>query len=753
VSKLYVNGVMEAEGSGISASLFVGPLNFGSWQDGSRYFPGIMDDIRIYDGALTEEEIPVVMLGNATPELADNPTPEHEVVDVPRDTVLAWEAGEFAVAHDVYLGTVFDDVNDAGRANPTGVLLSEGQAQATYQAPAVFEYGQTYYWRIDEVNAAPDSTIFKGETWSFTIEPLACPLANVTATSNAISEDGAGPENTIDGSGLNELDQHSIGSTDMFLGKPSGDEPVYIHYEFDGVYKLHEMLVWNYNVAFELLLGFGFKDTTVEYSEDGEAWTVVGDVTFNQAAANETYTANTTVDFDGVAAKYVRLTVNSSYDIGMLPEPQYGLSEVRFMYIPAQAREPQPDDGQADVLVTTDLSWRAGREAVSHEVYWGTDPNALTLADTTTETCCTPGTLDLATTYYWKVDEVNDVDAVNVWEGTVWSFTTQEFIVVDDFESYNDEDNLIYETWADGWVNETGSTVGYLQAPFAEQTIVHGGSQSMPLFYDNTDFATSEADLELSQDWTANGVKSLSLYFQGDLDNSGGQLYVKVNGTKVAYDGPAVNIVRPSWQLWNIDLSAVGNVSNVSKLTIGVEGAGANGVVYIDDIRLYPEVLEYLSPDITGAGDTVKGVPDDGDWPDDETPDMAIDDNSATKFLHRKGGAMATGFQVEPMLGATVVTKVTFTTANDSPSRDPISFELSGSNASIDGPYTVIAAGDIVDFAGATEWPRFTKNETPIEFENAVAYTYYQIVFPTLRGEAEALMQIAEVELIGTIAP
>jgi len=189
-------------------------------------------------------------------------------------------------------------------------------------------------------------------------------------------------------------------------------------------------------------------------------------------------------------------------------------------------------------------------------------------------------------------------------------------------------------------------------------------------------------------------------------------------------------------------------LSNITKLTIGVEGSGASGMILIDDIRLYTEAVELISNDVTTPGDIVKGVPDDGDWPAAESPDLAIDNNTATKYLHRKGGSMATGFQVEPMVGATVVTGLSLTTANDTPNRDPITFELSGSNTSIDGPYTLIAAGDVADFSGAVEWPRFTPNETPIQFNNAVAYKYYQIAFPTLRGAAEALMQIAEVELI-----
>ncbi len=702
-------------------------------------------------GALVDEKSAVIsewinnwyLLNAAAPLVARGPVPADEAVDVPRDVALGWTPGPSAVARDVYFGTVFDDVNSASRANPMDVLVSEGQSAETYESEGLLDFSTTYYWRIDEVNGAPDNTIFKGNVWSFTAEPFAYPITNITATSNAIFDAAAGPENTINGSGLNADDQHSTLADDMFLGTPAAD-PIYLQYEFDGVYKLYEMLVWNYNVQFEPMLGFGFKDVTVEYSADGVEWTVLGEVELAQATAASTYTANTTVDFGGAAVKYVKLTVNSGYG----PLGQFGLSEVRFMFIPAQAREPQPADGAADVSVDTALAWRAGRDAVSHEVAIGTDPAALPAADAAGANTYDPDTLNLGTTYHWQVTAIQDTES---WAGSVWSFATQDYLVVDDFESYNDEDNVIYETWIDGWVNETGSTVGYLSAPFAEETIVNSGGQSMPLSYDNAGVATAEAELDLGQNWTASGIQSLSLYFHGDAANSGGQLYVKIDGTKIAYDGSAVNITRATWHLWNIDLAASGaSLSNVSSLTVGIEGAGATGVVYIDDIRLYPEVLGYHKfPDITAAGDTVVGVPNDGDWPDAETPDLAIDDDTATKFLHRQGGAMATGIQVTPAAGATVVTGLTFTTANDAPTRDPITFELSGSNAGIDGPYELIAAGDIVDFAGATEWPRFTKNATVIAFDNDVAYAHYQIVFPTLRGEGEALMQIAEVELLG----
>jgi hypothetical protein len=72
-------------------------------------------------------------------------------------------------------------------------------------------------------------------------------------------------------------------------------------------------------------------------------------------------------------------------------------------------------------------------------------------------------------------------------EGDVWNFTTQEYLIVDDFESYNDldptdpETNRIFNAWLDGYdIQTNGSIVGYEAPPFAEQSIVHSDRQSMP---------------------------------------------------------------------------------------------------------------------------------------------------------------------------------------------------------------------------------------------------------------------------------
>ncbi len=161
--------------------------------------------------------------------------------------------------------------------------------------------------------------------------------------------------------------------------------------------------------------------------------------------------------------------------------------------------------------------------------------------------------------------------------------------------------------------------------------------------------------------------------------------------------------------------------------------------------------------DITQRGDIVRGVPNDGvtdgsenfGWPAWEHPALAIDDDTSTKYLHFKGEIESTGFQVTPSTRRTIVVGLTFTTANDAVERDLVTYELYGSNVSINGPYTLIASGDIVDFSRTVPWPRQTKNETPIFFDNDVAYHHYQVLFPAVRDPGRAnSMQISEVELL-----
>jgi hypothetical protein len=539
----YINGEQVSTGNTtLRASANATPVTIGCVDStNDETFVGTIDEVRIYDTVLTGIQLQQVMVGDYTS--ATSPVPPDGSTDIPQDVILSWSPGESAASHDVYFGTSLEDVAAAERGNPLGVLASQGQTGLTFDPPGLLDFSQTYYWRVDEVNGAPDFAIHKGGVWSFTVEPYVYPVTNIIATASLADADSPA-QSTIDGSGLNADDRHSTEATDMWLASPTDATPIWIQYEFDQIYQLWEMEVWNYNSRFELVLGFGLKDVTIEHSIDGAEWTVFGDVEFAKATARSDYAANTILDLRQVAAKYIRITVKSNWNMGVMP--QYGLSEVRFTYLPVQAREPVPAVGQADVALDVTLDWRSGRRAAAHELYVSTDQAAVVdgtaLVDTLGESRYELGGLNFGSTYYWKVNEVNEAGA-GFWEGDVWSFSTIEYAMVDDFEGYTDDieaGQTIFQAWIDGWTNDTGSTVGYLDAPFAEKTIVHGGKQSMPLAYDNTAspfYSEAEREFDAAQDWTGNGADTLVLYVRGNAPDfvvaADGRIVMSAVGTDI----------------------------------------------------------------------------------------------------------------------------------------------------------------------------------------------------------------------------
>jgi len=231
-------------------------------------FVSIIDEVRIYNNALYPQEIQIAMLPGADPSFATSPSPESGTGNVPQNVILAWEPGPMAATHNVYFGESFDDVNDAPAPDALDILVSKGQADTSHNPEGLLDFGRTYYWRIDEVNAPPDSTVFKGAVWSFTVETFAYPITNVTATAFSENTADMGAGKTMDGSGLNG-DLHSVEPTDMWLSSLTGEQPTWIQFEFDKPCVLDEMWVRNQNQLVEPLVGFGANDVTLEYSEDG----------------------------------------------------------------------------------------------------------------------------------------------------------------------------------------------------------------------------------------------------------------------------------------------------------------------------------------------------------------------------------------------------------------------------------------------------------------------------------------------------
>jgi hypothetical protein len=311
-----------------------------------------------------------------------------------------------------------------------------------------------------------------------------------------------------------------------------------------------------------------------DFADDGSPWVGYGDlISTNPLAVSEwqhvavTYSADANmavcyvdavevndIPFDandnilGVRIGGPRNRVQWRNFLGMLDEvvvynEALSADAIRnlFLYGPRptpKASNPQPADGATDVPLDASLSWDAGIYADKHDLYFGTDFNDVNEAtpadprgvlheglqgtDVTWRCRCL---FDYGQTYYWRVDEVNDLHPDGPWKGDVWSFTTANFLIVDDFESYTDvKPGRVFDTWTDGWeVAENGAVVGYANPDldagqhYAETTNFHTGRQAMPFFYDN-DHKYSQAYRLLSDgasDWTRQGVDSLSLWFRG----------------------------------------------------------------------------------------------------------------------------------------------------------------------------------------------------------------------------------------------
>ena len=672
---VYIDNVLDVQidDTGVhstdSASVFIGARsNGGSADDGpTGFFQGMIDDVYIFSRALTEEEIPMLSKGLAK-GLALEPVPGDATVDAPRDVILNWEPGEFAGTHNLYFGSSFEDVNSA--TVPTAADMDVNAFD-----PGRLEFSQTYYWRVDEVNASPDKTVYKGDVWSFEVEPYSyqIPGSTIVVTASSVSNEFSIPDRVIDGSGL-DGDAHSIDSLAMWFSAAVDLEP-WIQFEFEDTYKMDVMKVWNANSAAESAIGWSVKDVEIRTSVDGENWDVLpGPHQLSRGPGLPVYDQYDTVPLDGVAAKYVRLNIVSNWG-GLVMS--YGLSEVQFNRIPAQARTPEPASGSVDVPPSATLKWRAGREAGQHVVYIGTDANAVIdgtakSVTTTTNSLSLPDVdAELGLTYYWRVDEVNDAESISVWAGPVWSLSTSPSLVVDDFESYNNfSPDRPFQTWLDGFGysadeyfpngyngNGTGAGIGHdiwtLTSPYFDGSIMEtartmaGSDQSMPFYYTNSGGVASQTDRTFAapQDWTSGGAKILSLGVQGQADNTG-TLYIKINNAKKLFDG---DITLNVWQQWDVDLASLGiNLSSVTTVNIGVEGAGASGMVLLDEMRVYqtaPEPAETVSLvndfDSLAVGSSMHDVPGWEGWFGDAQYGGEVTDAvaySGTNALEIRGG-------------------------------------------------------------------------------------------------------------------
>ena len=537
---LYVNGTVIDESTGATiTSSGTGDLWFGGAKSVNEYLDALVDDVRIYNHALTEEEIQTVMLsGGEGYPFPSRPSPDDGTLHMDTWVNFSWRAGDFAFSHDVYFGDNFDDVSAGTEStfvgNQTSTFFVVGFPGFPY--PDGLVPGTTYYWRVDEVNDTEPNSPWKGPVWSFSIPPK-----------TAYAPDPA------DGA-------ESIG--------------------------LNASLNWT--------AGFGTKMHTIYF---GDNFDDVNNAIAGLPLGTTTYSPG---PLELAKTYYWRVDEFDGFDTYK--------GKVWSFITEGAVGNPRPAKGAVDIKQTPILTWTPGVFGASHEVYFGADASSLEHKGSGNlgSESYDPGQLEWDTTYYWRIDEANNANTDSPWIGPLWSFTTANFLIIEDFEPYNDlnEDepgsNRIYLAWADGFDNPAvnGSVVGHADPPFAEQTIVHGGSQSMPMAYDNA-VGKSEATsvLTSNRNWTVNGVNTLTIWFRGNAGNAAENLYVALNGNAVVnHDNPDAAL-RTSWTRWNIDLTRFAdqgvNLTNVNSITLGLGNRnnpvpGDSGMVFFDDIRLYP---------------------------------------------------------------------------------------------------------------------------------------------------------------------
>jgi len=510
---LYLDGELIAE----NTSARYTPSSLGettqNWLGRSQYsadgyFDGSLDDFRIYDRVLTAGQVRDLYNDNPpTFTNAFDPIPKDGAIHPDTWVNLSWKPGDFAASHDIYIGDNFDDVNNGtgdtfrGNQGMNALFYVAGFPGYAYEEGLV--NGTTYYWRIDEVNDSHPDSPWKGRVWSFTVPP----------------------------------------KTAYYPEPADGAESV----------DLKVVLSWT--------AGFGAKLHYIVFGEDFDEvnnaamGVPTGLTTYSPGPLNLAKTYYWRVDETDGTATYK--------------------GEVWSFTTEGAVSGPNPTGGAVDVKPSVVLGWVAGAVADSHEVYFGTDADAVKNATTASpefkgtkalgEESYNPSKLIFNTTYYWRIDEVNAVNPDSPWPGNVWSFTTGDFFVIDDFEDYDADENQIWYAWHDGLGygapgtadyfagNGTGAAVGdEATASYTEETIVHGGNQSMPVSYDNnkqgySKYSQVEHTLTDQRDWTEQGVANLSLWFRG---------YPAVTGSFVEGPVGTYTMTGSGTDIW--DVSGIG---------------------------------------------------------------------------------------------------------------------------------------------------------------------------------------------------
>jgi hypothetical protein len=527
------------------------------------------------------------------PAVAYQPFPADGMRNVDPDQDLTWEAGIGTIFHQVAFGTSFEEVRDA----PVGAWMT---VDPIYD-PGTMELDTTYYWRVDEFKGM---TTEKGDVWSFTIR----------------GEGGGVEAEYFDGMAL-------AGNPILTQIEPSIDNTWGSGEVAAGLSDLVSAR-WRANLE----APFTEPVRLITTSDDGVRLYVDGRLVIDNWTDHGTTDNTATIDM--VAGQYHMIVMewyeNGGGAVAQLSWQSDSLPRQiipqGWLQLPVRATSPSPMNNEPSAAQDSVLSWAAGDDATGHHVYFGDDADAVANADTATAgvyrgqqaaevTTYNPGPLEWGKTYYWRVDEIHP-DGVQT--GAVWSFTAANFIVIDDFEAYDNEvGSRPFEVWVDGVGftlpapgnpgNGSNALVGhdvwdpaspYYNGLLMETGSVHGGAQSMPVDYNNVispNYSEIERTWVAPQNWTVNGVDTLTLHVRGSGNNTEDRFYVTLTdstgGSATVEIADTSILTSRDWSVVTIPMAdfAGVNAAAIKKMVVGLgnpPAAGGAGSLLFDDFRV-----------------------------------------------------------------------------------------------------------------------------------------------------------------------
>ena len=401
------------------------------------------------------------------PARATAPMPANNALNVALDVELSWTAGAGATSHDVYLGT---DMMAVTNATDADAEFQINQTDVRFMPMDDLAGNTQYFWRIDEVN---DDGVTKGNIWRFTtgagqateVSPTdGATLTALMPTLEWLAGEGAAMHDIYLGTDETAVMNATRGSAEFQATQALGDEDFIVPVRLPGstthFWRIDSVTatgttqgeVWQFrtkpgratapeptNFATDILV-----TTLLMWTGDAEALRFeifFGENEFNVSTAEvgSLPVGVTLIDAEETTADTPTLNSGTNYfwrvdtvagDDTTRTRGLVWRFTTRTADVPGQASGPSPLNGAINVNVDMNLTWSSATNADSYDVYFGTDQTAVTNATDADPqfqgnqpgVSFDPGTMAEDTTYYWRIDTVNDNGTTT---GVVWSFTTE----------------------------------------------------------------------------------------------------------------------------------------------------------------------------------------------------------------------------------------------------------------------------------------------------------------------------------------